>query len=62
MDNSKAEYMQYNSTCADCAYYHCKRTCKNGKKCQDGECLYSGARKKCHKTRCEHFKAWKNVN
>lgn len=62
MNDPNAKYMQYNSTCADCAYHHCKRTCKDGKECKDGECLYSGIKKKCYNKRCEYFKAWKFVN
>lgn len=62
MSNPDTEYIQYNTTCADCAYHHCKRACKNGKKCKDGECLYLGISKKCYDKRCEHFKAWKNEN
>lgn len=58
-NNFDTEYMQYDTTCADCAYHHCTQKCKGGNKCKCGDCLYLGVRKRCYDKRCEHFKAWK---
>ncbi|MBP5597559.1 MAG: hypothetical protein J6Y02_19465 [Pseudobutyrivibrio sp.] len=52
-------------SCADCAYHHCKETCrkynKNYSFCKnDGECLFTGeVNRKCWEGRCEHFKLWR---
>ena len=51
--------VDYNDSCADCAYHHCKCECKGGKTCFSGDCLYLGISKKCYEKRCEHFKMWR---
>mgnify|MGYP006908796161 CR=1 FL=1 len=52
----------YNDSCADCAYHHCKCGCKGGNPCTSGDCLYLGIQKNCYEKRCEHFKKWKGSN
>lgn len=49
----------FNESCADCAYHHCKMGCKKGKKeCTGGECLVDGKSVKCYNKRCDKFKEW----
>lgn len=54
----------YQDSCADCAYHHCKKSCakdEEGKCVSDGECLYTGEiNRKCYEKRCEHFKQWRS--
>lgn len=53
----------YEDSCADCAYHHCKKSCfKDGKESctKDGECLFTGKKNtRCWHERCEHFKQWR---
>lgn len=50
----------YDNSCADCAYHHCRLTCQENGKCTDGDCLYRGVKMKCYEKRCEHFKQWRH--
>ena len=55
----------YNNSCADCAYHHCRKSCrynKSGTCLNDGECLFTGeVDKRCWERRCEHFKSWQTL-